>query len=74
VRGDAARTMEGQTGFGLGLSIARAVAVAHGGTLVLRDRQPSGLIARIELPAEAAPPASDAAAAQGAPRHHERVD
>jgi signal transduction histidine kinase len=51
VRGDAARGMEGRSGFGLGLSIARAVAAAHGGSLTLLDRQPKGLIARIELPA-----------------------
>jgi signal transduction histidine kinase len=50
VRGDAARGMDGRTGFGLGLSIARAVAAAHGGSLSLLDREPRGLIARIELP------------------------
>jgi signal transduction histidine kinase len=50
VRGDAARGMEGRTGFGLGLSIARAVAATHGGSLTLLDRKPNGLIARIELP------------------------
>jgi signal transduction histidine kinase len=51
VRGDAARGMDGRSGFGLGLSIARAVAAAHGGSLTLLDREPKGLIARIELPA-----------------------
>jgi signal transduction histidine kinase len=55
VRGDAARGMDGQSGCGLGLSIARAVVAAHGGTLVLLDRQPSGLITRIELPVNRAP-------------------
>jgi signal transduction histidine kinase len=50
VRGDAARGMDGRSGFGLGLSIARAVAAAHGGSLTLLDREPKGLIARIELP------------------------
>jgi signal transduction histidine kinase len=50
VRGDASRGMEDAKGFGLGLSIARAVAEAHGGTLTLLDRAPSGLIARIALP------------------------
>jgi signal transduction histidine kinase len=50
VRGDAARGMDGRSGFGLGLSIARAVAAAHGGSLTLLDRKPRGLIARIELP------------------------
>jgi signal transduction histidine kinase len=51
VRGEAARTMDDRSGFGLGLSIARAVAEAHGGTLTLHDRVPHGLIARITLPA-----------------------
>jgi signal transduction histidine kinase len=50
VRGDAARSMDGRSGFGLGLSIARSVAAAHGGSLTLLDREPKGLIARIELP------------------------
>jgi signal transduction histidine kinase len=50
VRGDAARRMDQQSGFGLGLSIARAAIAAHGGTLALIDRQPNGLITRIELP------------------------
>jgi len=38
-------------GFGLGLTIAKAVAEAHGGTLTLHDRAPHGLVARITLPA-----------------------
>jgi signal transduction histidine kinase len=50
VRGDEARNMDDVTGFGLGLSIARAIALAHGGELSLHDRQPHGLIVRIELP------------------------
>jgi signal transduction histidine kinase len=50
VRGDDARNMDDTTGFGLGLSIARAVILAHGGRLSLHDRQPHGLIVRIELP------------------------
>jgi two-component sensor histidine kinase len=37
-------------GFGLGLSIARSIVLAHGGELSLNDRQPHGLIVRIELP------------------------
>jgi signal transduction histidine kinase len=49
-RGDVARGMNGPSGFGLGLSIARAVAEAHGGELTLHDAQPSGLIARLRLP------------------------
>ncbi|MFL5204743.1 MAG: hypothetical protein ACJ8AR_02660, partial [Microvirga sp.] len=49
-RGDAARGMNESSGFGLGLSIARAVAGAHGGELSLHDGRPSGLIARLRLP------------------------
>ena len=49
-RGDDARTMDESTGFGLGLSIAHAIAIAHGGTLSLHDRTPHGLIVRMELP------------------------
>ena len=51
VRGEEARTMDDRSGFGLGLSIARTVAEAHGGALTLHDRVPHGLIARIMLPA-----------------------
>ncbi|WP_426614100.1 ATP-binding protein [Bradyrhizobium sp. McL0616] len=50
VRGDDARTMDDSTGFGLGLSIARAIAIAHGGQLSLHDREPHGLIVRMQLP------------------------
>jgi signal transduction histidine kinase len=50
VRGDAARGMNDATGFGLGLSIARAAVAANGGTLTLQDRHPSGLAAVIALP------------------------
>jgi len=50
VRGDDARNMDEAAGFGLGLSIARAVVLAHGGELSLHDRQPHGLIVRIQLP------------------------
>jgi signal transduction histidine kinase len=50
VRGDDARNMDETAGFGLGLSIARSIVLAHGGELSLNDRQPHGLIVRIELP------------------------
>ncbi|MGJ5178405.1 ATP-binding protein [Bradyrhizobium oligotrophicum] len=50
VRGDHARNMDEATGFGLGLSIAKAIIQAHGGELSLHDRKPCGLIARIQLP------------------------
>lgn len=53
VRGDDARTMDESSGFGLGLSITRAIVDAHGGTLSLNDRHPHGLIVRIDLPAGA---------------------
>jgi signal transduction histidine kinase len=50
VRGDDARNMDEAAGFGLGLSIARSIVQAHGGALSLNDRQPHGLIVRIQLP------------------------
>ena len=50
VRGDDARNMDDAEGFGLGLSIARAIVLAHGGELALLDREPHGLIVRIRLP------------------------
>ena len=39
-------------GFGLGLSIAKAIVPAHGGVLSLHDRKPHGLNVRINLPRE----------------------
>jgi signal transduction histidine kinase len=50
VRGDDARNMDEAAGFGLGLSIARAIVLAHGGELSLNDREPHGLIVRIRMP------------------------
>ncbi len=50
VRGDDARNMDEAEGFGLGLSIARAIALAHGGELSLHDRSPHGLIVRMAIP------------------------
>jgi signal transduction histidine kinase len=50
MRGDDARNMDEAAGFGLGLSIARSIVLAHGGELLLNDRQPHGLIVRIQLP------------------------
>jgi signal transduction histidine kinase len=41
-------------GVGLGLSIARDVAQAHGGSLTLRNRSPHGLEATVRLPRIAA--------------------
>jgi signal transduction histidine kinase len=50
VRGDEARNMDEAAGFGLGLAIARAIALAHGGELSLHDRSPRGLVVRMEIP------------------------
>ena len=50
VRGDDARNMDEAAGFGLGLSIANAIVLAHGGALSLHDRQPHGLLVRMQLP------------------------
>jgi signal transduction histidine kinase len=38
-------------GAGLGLSIVRSVAEAHGGSVTLRPRPSGGLLVRVELPA-----------------------
>jgi signal transduction histidine kinase len=55
-RGD--RSRRGQTGAGLGLSIARAVVEAHGGTIAAADRQGGGtrMIMRLPLASPATPP------------------
>jgi signal transduction histidine kinase len=50
VRGDSARNMDEASGFGLGLSIARAIVLAHGGELSLHDTEPHGLRVRIQIP------------------------
>src|SRR5438105_9398553 len=50
VRGDEARNMDEAAGFGLGLSITNAIVLAHGGTLSLHDREPHGLVVRMQLP------------------------
>jgi len=49
-RTDEARESHRQ-GMGLGLSIARSIILAHGGTIELRDREPRGLNVHIFLPA-----------------------
>jgi len=49
VRGDDARTLNPQSGFGLGLTIANSIIEAHGGQLTLRNRQPRGLTARLKF-------------------------
>jgi signal transduction histidine kinase len=55
-RTDEARESDRQ-GMGLGLSIARSIILAHGGTIELRDREPHGLTVHLFLPAtlQAAP-------------------
>jgi signal transduction histidine kinase len=52
VRGDDARNMNEAAGFGPGLSIANAIVLAHGGVLSLHDRQPHGLVVRMQLPVQ----------------------
>jgi signal transduction histidine kinase len=53
VRGDRARNMDDATGFGLGLSIAQTIVLAHGGELSLLDRNQHGLLVRVVLPTHA---------------------
>ncbi len=61
VRGDRARTLNEAGGFGLGLSIASAIAQSHGGTFSLENREPQGLRVRLELPRAAGAPVRQAA-------------
>jgi signal transduction histidine kinase len=49
----AARDTDRQ-GMGLGLSIARSIILAHGGTIELHDRRESGLMVAVSLPEVAA--------------------
>ena len=49
-RGEASRN-RATGGAGLGLTLARAVAEQHGGTLILANREEGGLRAEIRLPA-----------------------
>jgi two-component system sensor histidine kinase KdpD len=45
------------SGAGLGLAIARAIAVAHGGRLVAKNRDGGGAVFTLTLPIEGEPPA-----------------
>jgi signal transduction histidine kinase len=56
------RLGRGSGGFGLGLSIVRSVAEAHGGTVAVRAPESGGLEVTVELPALARP--ANVAAAQ----------
>ncbi|MBL8838482.1 MAG: HAMP domain-containing protein [Alphaproteobacteria bacterium] len=49
-RSDQARKVEGNRGFGLGLSIARRVIDTHGGSLSVANRSAHGLVATVILP------------------------
>jgi signal transduction histidine kinase len=49
-RGDTARTMHAESGFGLGLAICEAIVKGHGGRLMLVDTPGGGLTARVTLP------------------------
>lgn len=53
-RGDTARNLSEGDSFGLGLSIAHAIVERNGGKLDLLDGAPTGLLARITLPADTA--------------------
>ncbi|MBS0410311.1 MAG: HAMP domain-containing histidine kinase [Proteobacteria bacterium] len=48
-RSDPARTLT-DDGVGLGLAVARSIARAHGGDIVMRPNSPTGLIVRVSLP------------------------
>lgn len=48
-RGDDSRSVE-TGGAGLGLSIARSIINAHGGRIMLENRNEGGLLATVNLP------------------------
>lgn len=56
-RGDASRNRT-TGGAGLGITLADAIAKAHGGSLVLENRSPHGLSATIRMPAAATRPSA----------------
>ena len=54
---------------GLGLAIAHTIAAAHGGTLTLRDNDPTGLAAALSLPRYGPPVASGGGCAGRSAQH-----
>jgi signal transduction histidine kinase len=67
VRGDSARTLTPQSGFGLGLTIANSIIEAHGGQLTLTNRKPCGLAARLRLAGDYQPRVDPTAPAPAQP-------
>jgi signal transduction histidine kinase len=67
---DRTRNAGAERGFGLGLSIVRAVARAHGGEVNARPRPGGGLVVTVRLPAEAA--AAGPAGGAGRPGRDDR--
>ncbi|WP_342363217.1 ATP-binding protein [Terrarubrum flagellatum] len=55
VRGDAARAVSKNSGFGLGLAIAQSIIDNHGGSLALANLAPRGLCVRVSLPVLGSP-------------------
>ncbi|MBG0561072.1 ATP-binding protein [Actinoplanes aureus] len=47
---------QGTSGSGLGLSLARAIVLLHGGTISLEANNPSGTLVRVRLPLAGPPP------------------
>lgn len=56
----------GRPGVGLGLAICRAVAQAHGGTVVAEERQGGGECFRVRIPLAGQPPPADSVAVERA--------
>jgi two-component system sensor histidine kinase KdpD len=54
-------THGGVPGVGLGLPICRAIAEAHGGTMVAQNRPGGGALFRVSLPLDGQPPTVPAA-------------
>jgi signal transduction histidine kinase len=49
-RADAARSLEGGDGFGMGLAIVKEVVDRHSGSIELTDNYPGGLVVTLRLP------------------------